>query len=204
MTTRQLLDLLELEFPSISGRQALIYVSNALADYVTRTRIMPKIVLTKTTDGNGSYELESMDASTNFASYMITVDRAYLGGNELPPENAERTLEQWYYTTDGVMFNILKKSGNNVIPYDVIGTPLEIVANTFPKPIEKDTDKLSIPDPLHMGILYGAKKFACEATKDMALYQVNVGQYEYYVREGIQYRNERGRSGTYHIKHHDY
>jgi hypothetical protein len=161
-------------------------------------------VLTVTTDGSGSYELAAMNTTVNFADYMITIDRVYMNGNELPSENAERILEQWYYTTDGVMLNILKKTGNTVVEYPVIGSAVEVVANIFPKPIDKDTDRLPIPDPLHMGVLYGAKKFACEATKDMALYQVYVGQYEYYVRHGVQYRNERGRSGTYHIKHHDY
>lgn len=204
MTTRQILDLVEKEFPQVSGREAIIYLSNAVLDYCNRTRITPKIVLSYTTDGSEVYEFDNMRSNEDFSKYRVEVDRVYLNGNEIPHERAEAILEQWTYNTDGNTISIFKKSGNDVITYNITGSTLEIVADTLPKQIEKDTDLLPVPDYLRMGIVYKTKMFAAEVTGNPAMYQVYAGQYEHYVREGLKQKNERGRSGSYNIKFHDY
>jgi hypothetical protein len=204
MTTRQILDLVEKEFPQVSGREAIIYLSNAILDYTNRTRITPKIVLAFTTDGSEVYQFADMRSDQDFANYRIEVDRVYLNSNEIPHESANAMFEEWVYNTDGNTIAIFKKSGNDVVTYNVVNSNVEIVANTLPKPIEKDTDVIPIPEYLHMGVLYKTKMFAAETTNSVALYQVYAQQYEYYIREGLKQKNERGRSGSYNIKFHDY
>jgi hypothetical protein len=204
MTTRQILDLVEKEFPQVSGREAIIYLSNAVLDYCNRTRITPKIVLSQTTDGSELYEFAYMRSNEDFADYRVEVDRVYLNGNEIPHERAEVMLEEWVYNTDGQTISIFKKSGNDVVTYDITGSTLEIVADTLPIPIAKDTDKIPIPEYLRMGVLYKTKMFAAEVTANAAMYQVYAGQYEHYIREGLKQKNERGRSGSYNIKFYDY
>jgi len=204
MTTRQILDLVEKEFPQVTGREALIYLSNAIMDYTNRTRITPKIVLSFTTDGSETYDFFDMRSDQDFSNYRVEVDRVYLDSNEIPHEYAEAMLEQWVYNTDGNQISIFKKSGNDVVTYNVLGSNVEVVADTLPRALEKDTDIIPIPEYLHMGVLYKTKMFAAETTNNAAMYQVYAGQYEYYIREGLKQKNERGRSGSYNIKFHDY
>lgn len=204
MTTREILDLVEKEFPQIAGKECIIYLSNAVLDYCNKTRITPKIVLSQTTDGSESYPFEFMGSNDSFADYRIEVNRVYLAGNEIPFERANVMFGEYVYNTDGEKISIFKKEGNAVSIYDIVGSTLEIVADTLPNQITKDTDKIPIPEYLLMGVLYKTKMFAAETTNNVAMYQVYFQQYQNYIREGLKQKNERGRSGSYNIKFHDY
>lgn len=204
MTTRQILDLVEKEFPQVTGRETIIYLSNAVMDYANRTRINPKASLAFETDGRDVYDFSNMQSNQDFSLYRVEVDKVYLNGNQIPHESQEAILEQWVYNTDGNGLTLFKKSGNDIIVYNVIGSLVEIIANTLPKTIEKDTDVIPIPEYLHMGVLYKTKMFAAETTNNVPMYQVYSQQYEHYIREGLKQKNERGRSGSFNIKFHDY
>ena len=209
MTVRQMMDVMERSYPVLIPREILMYINQALLEYVKRTRLIVPATMTATMTSENEYKIADMnpdiDSYVNPEEIIFEVKEVYIDGVKISNtrEDARNGVKVW--GTDGRTISIFYKNADGTTsPSDDNGKVLTVFCEIGGNQIDSDTAIIPIPEEHHAGVLLGARVFASESSGDPQMAQYWSQRYEYAVREGIKTRNQGGMSGTINIIPHDY
>lgn len=209
MTVRQMMDVMERAYPMLPPREILIYINQALLEYVKRTRLIVPATMTTTMTSASEYKIADMDADidsyVNSNEILFEVKEVYVGGRKIANtrEDARNGIKVW--GTDGRTISIFTKNADGTTtPSNDEGKILTVFCEIGSNQIDSDNATIPIPEEHHGGVLLGARVFASESAGDPQMAQYWAQRYEYAVREGIKTRNQGGMSGTINVVPYDY